>query len=100
MIQELVRKLKGVAVLHAIDAPHKLPYDETLRAWDAADGRVAHTCGQSRQHVDNRVSIAHTCDSHNRRGRDRETERNREKGEIDGYIYIYMDRWVGSQIDR
>ncbi|CAE7659892.1 Ovca2, partial [Symbiodinium sp. CCMP2456] len=31
--KELVRKLKGTAVLHAIDAPHPLPYDATLRGW-------------------------------------------------------------------
>jgi len=32
-VKELTRKLRGSVTLHAIDAPQKLPYDETLRGW-------------------------------------------------------------------
>eukprot|EP00928_Gymnodinium_smaydae_P073538 TRINITY_DN56726_c0_g1_i1.p1 TRINITY_DN56726_c0_g1~~TRINITY_DN56726_c0_g1_i1.p1 ORF type:complete len:507 (+),score=76.25 TRINITY_DN56726_c0_g1_i1:122-1522(+) len=44
-IKELTRKLRATATFHAIDAPHVLPYDQTLRGWwsypsDLWDGRA------------------------------------------------------------
>lgn len=43
-VKELARKLRAVVSLHAIDAPHSLPYDHSLRGWwsyskDLWDGR-------------------------------------------------------------
>jgi len=32
-VKDLVRKLRSVVELHAISAPHTLPYDQSLRCW-------------------------------------------------------------------
>lgn len=32
-VKDLVKKLRPVAELHAIDAPHSIPYDASLRGW-------------------------------------------------------------------